>query len=174
MMQSNLHTKQNNTTKEKQLSTILLFLDSIGIKTTEEQLDHKTFLPGIYSETGIIYYDRYKLLYPGDLLHEAGHLACLSPKERKKVKGKIEPKNGEDMEMGAILWSYFACKNIGLPLRVVFHEEGYKGYSEWLIENFEQGKYIGLPILRWVGIIEYFNSQLIHPELPSINKWIRE
>ena len=79
-----------------------------------------------------------------------------------------------DMEMGAILWSYLACKKIGLPLRVVFHEEGYKGDSEWIIENFEQGNYIGLPILKWAGIIDYFDSQFIHPELPTINKWVRE
>ena len=59
-------------------------MESIGIKTKQEDLDIDTFLPGIHSEAGIIYYDRDNLGYPGDLLHEAGLLHVYLQKRELK------------------------------------------------------------------------------------------
>jgi len=51
------------------------FLADIGIKVASVSISRKTFLPGILVESGRILVDETQLTYPGDLLHEAGHLA---------------------------------------------------------------------------------------------------
>lgn len=59
----------------------LSFLKEIGIDVIEKELDD-TFLPGLSLGPNCIYIDYDKLLYPGDILHEAGHLAVTaSPNE---------------------------------------------------------------------------------------------
>ena len=42
----------------------------------------------------------------------------------------------------------------GIPPEVVFHPDGYKGDSEWLLDNFRNKSYIGLPYLQWMKIFE--------------------
>jgi hypothetical protein len=96
--------------------------------------------------------DEARLLYPGDLLHEAGHLAVLQPEKRKRF-----PPDDKDEEMGneiaAIAWSYAALTHLGLPPEVVFHPDGYKGQSDWFIEVFTGGTAtIGVPLLQWMGL----------------------
>lgn len=56
------------------------FLNEIGLAVRAASLDEETFLPGILIRKGEILVDEEKLLYPGDLLHEAGHLA-IAPKD---------------------------------------------------------------------------------------------
>jgi hypothetical protein len=57
---------------------ITRFLHEIGLKTARAEIIHKTFLPGIDVDRGTILLAESRLLYPGDLLHEAGHLAVFS------------------------------------------------------------------------------------------------
>lgn len=138
------------------LVTILAFLDRIGIPHQAAELGEDTFLPGIAIEGGRLLIDGQKLLYPGDVLHEAGHIALTPPSERpflnQDVLGSQSPKESE--EIGVLLWTYLVSKEIGLPVEVVFHAGGYKGGSNWLIEQFEGGTLIGLPLLVWMGIVE--------------------
>jgi len=54
---------------------IAKFLNEIGIRTIPAKLDRQTFLPGILIREGQLLVDEEKLAFPGDLLHEAGHLA---------------------------------------------------------------------------------------------------
>ena len=35
---------------------------------------------------------------------------------------------------------------------VVFHEHGYRGGSQSMLENFAAGRYIGVPMLQWRGL----------------------
>ena len=77
-------------------------------------------------------YDAQKLLSPGDLLHEAGHVAVLTKSDRigvtsPEVSGDMEPGG---VEMAAIAWSWAALKYLGIAPEIVFHKEGYKGDSE--------------------------------------------
>jgi len=160
------------------LDKILTFLREIGITVTERELPEPTFLPGLSLGPACIYLDRSRLLYPGDLLHEAGHLAVTVAGQRQFIgTDKMAPdwpSGGE--EMGAILWSYAALKHIGIPAEVVFHPDGYKNDSEWLIKNFEEKIYVGLPFLEWAGIA--FGEQRAKaegkPEFPAVVKWLRE
>jgi len=128
---------------------IINFIKSIGIKVDYETFDKETFLPGIAIKDGGLIVDPTKLKYPGDLLHEAGHIAVTPKNMRKGLNENVDTfaEKGGD-EMAAIAWSYAACKHLGMESNVVFHDDGYKGTSDSLIDNFDNGRYFGVPMLQ--------------------------
>lgn len=163
--------------QSEELKKVLGFLDEIGINVMEKEVE-TSFLPGLELGSNCIYIDYDKLLYPGDILHEAGHLAVTASEERELV-GTAEisaewPTQGE--EIAAILWSYAALNHLKLPLEFVFHPNGYKGQSDWLISNFTSGTYIGLPFLEWIGLS--FGKERAEKEqkaaFPAMQKWLRD
>ncbi|HLL45330.1 MAG TPA: hypothetical protein VK399_01415 [Longimicrobiaceae bacterium] len=83
------------------------------------------FLPGVRVDRGRLLVDEARLLYPGDLLHEAGHVAIMPAAERGEREGDV----GADLdeEIGAIAWSYAAAVHLELDPAVVFHAHGYRG-----------------------------------------------
>ena len=165
--------------KEKSLGVekILFFLNEIGIEVIEKELGD-TFLPGLSLGSNCIYIDYEKLLYPGDILHEAGHLAVTPAVDRKLIGTDMMssdwPTDGE--EIGAILWSFAALKYLELPLEFVFHPDGYKNGSDWLVSNFNNEVYIGLPFLEWLGLT--LGKERAGKEgkeaFPVMIKWLRE
>lgn len=163
--------------KSLEIEQILFFLDEIGIKVVEKELNN-TFLPGLSLGSNCIYIDFEKLLYPGDILHEAGHLAVTTTAERELVgTDKMAanwPTEGE--EIATILWSFAAAKHLKLPIEFVFHPNGYKNDSEWLISNFNDENYIGLPFLEWarltLGKERATNER--KEAFPTMIKWLRE
>jgi len=165
-------------TDHKELKLILSFLKEIEITVIERELSEPTFLPGLSLGPNCIYVDYSRLLYPGDLLHEAGHLAVATGEQRGNIGNISADKNWptEGEELGAILWSYAALKHIGIPEQIVFHENGYKDDSQWLIDNFSNGIYIGLPFLEWTGIAlgKERAEKEGKPEFPLVLKWIRD
>lgn len=164
--------------RDQVILKITNFLEQIGLSVREATLTDKTFVPGIHIDQGVILYDESRLSYPGDLLHEAGHLALMKPEERARASGDLEPGEGMDinsLEPGAILWSYAALKYLDLDPHVVFHKAGYKGCSEWHIENFESGNYIALPLLQWMGLCR--NEEEVEKGLagfPALTRWLRD
>ena len=95
------------------------FLESIGVPCRRGTILEATFLPGIVLQDGGLIYDADKLLHPGDLLHEAGHLAVMSPERRMRAR----PRSAKYAdEMMAIAWSYAAAVHLHLDPAVVFHE----------------------------------------------------
>lgn len=137
-------------TRELVTEKIITFLDEIGIQVIRTEIDEETFLPGIMADCGRLLIDESRLLYPGDMLHEAGHLAVISPERRRQARGSVGKDAGE--EMMAIAWSFAALVHLGLEPEVVFHEDGYKGWSKTIIENFRQRRYVGVPLLQWLGL----------------------
>ena len=57
------------------ISRMAGFLASIGLKTAPVVLAETGFLDGLMISHGVLLIDEGRLAYPGDLLHEAGHLA---------------------------------------------------------------------------------------------------
>ncbi|WP_276132236.1 hypothetical protein [Polluticoccus soli] len=159
---------------------MITFIRSIGIEVECTAIHEITFLPGILIKNGKLVVDEAKLLYPGDLLHEAGHLAVMPAEERKIAGGNV----GEDKErsqaggeeMMAIAWSYAALTHLGLSPQVVFHPNGYKGASDWYIEQYTNGRYIALPTLQWIGLCYDENNAHANnmKPYPHMIKWIRE
>lgn len=161
-------------TRDPLIARIMEFLDGIGLKVEIAERLPKTFLPGISTKNGILTIDEPRLLYPGDLLHEAGHLAMLRPSDRIRADGNMGDDGG--LEMAAIAWSYAAAIHLGISPAVVFHESGYKGGSQAILENFAAGRFIGVPLLEWAGLTvgEQRAKALGVPAYPAMLRWLRE
>lgn len=129
---------------------IVRFLTQIGFIVRLEEIKEPTRLPGIKIDHGTLLVDMARLQHPGDLLHEAGHLAVVPADERAKTVGDADSDPGR--EMMAIAWSYAALRHLRLDPSVVFHGGGYRGGSRSLIENFNAGRYVGVPVLQWLGM----------------------
>lgn len=150
------------------LDRMLEFLTSIGLPVRETSFDQPGFLPGLLIERGELLLDRARLLYPGDVLHEAGHIAVTVAAERRLLGANVTEnhpeKDGE--ELAVLLWTYAACQLLGIPEEVVFHPAGYKGSSDWLISTFRSGQYMGLPLLVWMGMTTTEG-------FPAMTRWLR-
>ncbi len=158
------------------LKKILAFLEKIGIKVIEKELSD-TFLPGLNLESDTIFVDYAKLKYQGDFLQVAGLISITSKLNRSLIgpdkMNKDWPTQSD--EMSAILWSFAAVKHLEIPLDFLFHKNGYEGSSEWLIDTFSDGNYIGLPFLQW-SKMAYSNDEVAkNPKLvfPAMKNWIR-
>jgi hypothetical protein len=126
------------------------FLNSIGIPMQAGAVPADAFLPGIAVTPQGLQVDEAALLYPGDLLHEAGHLAVAAPATRFTLHNHVGDDPAE--EMMAIAWSYAAVVHLGIDPRIVFHPQGYKGGAASILENFQAGHYFGVPMLQYHGM----------------------
>ena len=160
------------------VTLIISFVREIGISLQYGAVDDDTFLPGIDVSEGSLIVDQSRLRYPGDLLHEAGHLAVTPAAFRPQLSGKVEAPHGNpnEIEAAAICWSYAACLHLRLDPRVVFHEQGYHGRSESLLLNFDLGVFPGLPELvsAQMALTEVEARSLGLAPFPSMQKWLRD
>lgn len=153
---------------------IVEFLAGIGFEVRREEVHEPTFLPGIMIDRGALVIDEEKLSYPGDLLHEAGHIAVVPPSRRRDLVIHAGDDGGE--EMMAIAWSYAAAVHMGLDMTILFHEGGYRGWSSGIIDNFAAGRYSGVPTLQWIGLTydEKWAAERGVPPFPHMIAWFRE
>jgi hypothetical protein len=147
---------------------IVTFLREIGLDVEPADLRDASFLPGIAVERGALRYDEARLAYPGDLLHEAAHVAVAPPQARERMTGDVAVP-GLDMamlEIAAVPWSYAAALAIGIDPALVFHGGGYRGKSPGLLRTFAAGVYPGVNLLVEAGMTE--------PGLyPRMLRWLR-
>lgn len=155
------------------ITKIVVFLREIGLDIQTGAVEGATPLPGIKVDGGILIFDPGKLKFPGDLLHEAGHLAVKTPTQRQEASLDMGSDPAE--EMMAIAWSYAAILHLQLPPEVVFHPEGYRGGSQSLIENFGAGRYLAVPMLQWLGMSyeEKRAKELGALPYPKMIRWLR-
>jgi hypothetical protein len=154
--------------------SIIAFLAQIGLPVREGTITTTTFLPGIDVTNGTLVIDRAQLRYPGDLLHEAGHLAVLEPSHRATASGTVEGGGAE--EMAAIAWSWAALVHLNLPPEIVFHADGYRGGSRGIIDKFSAGHFFGVPWLAWCGLT-LERPDPTSPDtavFPRMQRWLRE
>jgi hypothetical protein len=148
------------------------FLRGIGIPVHFLSFTGKSFLPGISIMNGEIIVNKETLKYPGDILHEAGHIAVVPAADRVSLTeesiAKREMREAE--EMMAIAWSYAACVHLGIDASFVFHDDGYKGGGSSIADNFKEGRYFGVPVLKWVGMC---NNPEEENGYPKMIQWLR-
>lgn len=156
------------------IETIATFLRDIGLPVERRGIKGDAFLPGLTIEAGRIVIDETALLYPGDILHEAGHLAVTPAVERSACDGKLTVGGGE--EMAAIAWSYAAALHIGIDPAVVFHQQGYRSGSDSLLENFREGRFLAVPLLQWMGLTldPVHAAKSACSPYPHMIRWLRE
>ena len=120
------------------------FVRGVGIEVRAATLDEPTFLPGLDVRYGALLIDQERLAYPGDILHEAGHIAVAEPSQRRGER--LSPDGGD--ENAAIAWSYAAARHLGIDPAIVFHAGGYRGGGGAFVTNFDSGHYVGVPLLQ--------------------------
>lgn len=150
------------------LATIVDFIRGVGIAVETAALPEDGFLPAIAVREGRMVYDPDRLLYPGDLLHEAGHIAVTDPALRPTVS-EFDSNGGD--EMAAIGWSYAAALAAGIDPSVVFHDFGYRGGGQSILENFAVGRFLGVPMLQYYGLARRAVDQ--GDQYPAMIKWLR-
>ena len=147
------------------------FVRGIGIDVRPAHLPDATFLPGLDIRDGAILVDEEKLAHPGDLLHEAGHLAVTEQASRNA--SSLAPTDAE--EMATLAWSWAALRALDLDPAVVFHPHGYKGGGQSLIDAFAEGGGPGTPMLQWYGMTltgKAAAEQGVAP-FPHMLRWLR-
>ncbi len=147
------------------------FVRGIGIDVRAASLSEPTVLPGLNIRDGAVLIDESRLAYPGDILHEAGHVAVANPAERRQPT--LSPSGGD--EMTAIAWSFAAARHLRIDLEILFHPGGYKGASSSLIENFSAGHYLGVPLLHTYGMAvepRHAAARGVAP-YPHMLRWLR-
>lgn len=147
------------------------FIRGIGLVVEAATLDEPTLLPGVAARRGRLLVDEARLAHPGDLLHEAGHLAILEPTTRMAREG-VSDDPGE--EMAALAWSYAAAIFVGVDPAVVFHDGGYRGGASALLTAFAGGGYIGTPMLHAYGMTLMPMPRGGPPDaFPHMRRWLR-
>ncbi|MGZ8174167.1 hypothetical protein [Methylobacter sp.] len=150
------------------------FISGIGIPVQAGDVPDNVILPGILIDKGVLVVDETKLKYPGDLLHEAGHLAVMEGVQRNILYNDVSKNAGD--EIAVLAWSWAALVHLNLPPEVVFHPDGYKGESDWLIDIFSNGSNLGVPLLQWMGLTAEPSKaeKLGWKAFPQMQRWLRE
>ena len=128
--------------------------------------DGSSFLAGVTVRDGTLVIDRERLPWPGDILHEAAHIATAPPSRRGALNGKLTVTPAE--EMAALAWSYAAAVAAGIDPHIVFHEGGYRNGGAHLVSQYASGMPPGgpgAPMLQWWGMTTTF---------PGMTHWIRQ
>lgn len=122
---------ENNVFSNPLINQIANFLVDIGIDVVPTTLDNQCFLPGIQVKDGKLLVDESKLTYPGDLLHEAGHLAVAPATIRNTLSGEviIPGADVDSIEVQVTAWAFAAVRHLDIDPKVLFHGGGYKGKS---------------------------------------------
>jgi len=154
----------------------VMFIKEIGIPVQFRSFGEESFLPGTLIEQGELIVDLDKLKYPGDILHEAAHIAVVPAAERAMLSGTAiaERPNREAEEMMAIAWSYAACIHLSIDPAFVFHEHGYQAGGGSILENFKQGRFFGVPMLQWIGLTREKAKAPGDIIYPAMIGWMRE
>lgn len=161
--------------KQSLIALITGFVKEIGLAVTLAPVDTPSFLPGILIAAGGLRIDADRLLYPGDILHEAGHLAVQPYSIRCTMDGDLPDTDvHRGGELMTLAWSYAAALHLGISPAIVFHEHGYKGSHASLLSAFENGHYIGLPMLQYHGMAcDAANAALRQlPPFPHMLEWV--
>jgi hypothetical protein len=143
------------------------FIREIGIPVERGEVTDG-LLPGLAARGGALVVDEARLAYPGDLLHEAGHLAVADPSDRGTMNAV-----GDDPaeEMAALAWSYAAVRHLSLDPSVVFHRHGYgEGGGAALIAAFQRPGGPGVPMLKLWGMT---GGSSAARHFPTMLRWLR-
>jgi hypothetical protein len=176
-LNSKLPMENSGESKTTVINMCVQFLQHIGITTIFRKIESGSFLPGLLIENGQLVIDEEALLHPGDILHEAGHIAVVPASSRPTLDHDaiLNSHNREAEEMMAIAWSYAACLQINLDPLIVFHDAGYRGGGHSIVENFNAGHYFGTPMLQWCNMtVEARYARANETPYPHMKNWLRQ
>jgi hypothetical protein len=147
------------------------FLEGIGI-AVEACPTGDSLIPGMTVRLGRVRVDPQVAAYPGDLLHEAGHVAVSDPATRATIESiPVDPGD----EMAAIAWSVAAARACGTALETLFFDEGYRGNAGALRTAFGGTGWVGVPLLAAFGMTAEPRraAEWGVPAFPEMTRWLR-
>lgn len=177
------------------------FIQSIGLpieNVSEYLAPESTFIPYVLIHEGGIKVCVDKV-FPGELLHESGHLAILPPQFRKLANGSLsaafsaasdyleENPSGlmsypEDAvaraciqcgEAEAQAWQYAAAKEFGMPNEWMFSDESLKSGADDVLFRLENNQHFGINGMRAAGWTELQrNPHTTIPVYPKLAFWL--
>ena len=153
------------------IQTMAAFLGEIGIPVIAASSLLPANFPGLDIQYGCVLVDESRVVYSGDILHEAGHIAATEPSARKVLR--LEPTGGE--ELSTMAWSYAAAMHLGFSARKVFYPASYANFGDGLVEYFTSGNYIALPLLEKWGMTaspRMAAARGVEP-YPHMLRWLR-
>lgn len=170
------------------LNRVATWLNSIGLVTKPGKRSDQSFMRGIWFDCGCIVYDPDEA-HPGDLLHEAGHLAIVPARFRHFVKGEIEESlashyddylkstvDCEDATLQAIIqsgdaeaiaWSYAASLACCVDPWLCF-VNGFDGEAESVFQAIKLGCHPGINGLRASGMLTSVR------DFPHLVRWLQK
>jgi hypothetical protein len=173
------------------LEPVLTFLETIGVDCRAGDVHPDSFLPGIEIQQGRLIFDADKLASPGDLLHEAGHIAAVPSKFRTRLSGDIDAclarLTAEDAAAEAIIhtdlapiaWSYAAALEAGINPLHVFDAAGYGadkgGDIQIICQQLQMGLFPGIAMLARLGLCAApppFGDSGDHAPYPHMKRWL--
>lgn len=179
------------------LEPILRFLGAANLPCAAGLVPSDSFLPGVQVQAGVLVYDADRLGSPGDLLHEAGHLASAPSVVRHRLDGDVDasidailadadaPLSDAERhqlrhsEAQAIAWSYAAALAAGVPPQCVFWGEGYgggaSGAPQLVMMQLAQGLFPGITLLAGAGLCSSpppFGDPADPAPYPHMRRWL--
>lgn len=181
---------------ETALPTITAFLEKIGITIEFAPIERKTFLHGILIQGQRLVIDRAKLRQPGDLMHEAGHIATIPSLFRPLIDDNVEtslaphidaymashsfpidtpegPKEDpvirgclQSSDPEATAWSYAAAIEAGIDPAIVFHPDSFDGEADDQRLMLEVNSHYGIHGLSHAGMCD-------RRAWPRMNRWLQ-
>ena len=151
--------------------TLTDFVRGVGIGVLAASAIGPTQFPGLAIQHGCVLVDESRVIHPGDILHEAGHLAVTEPALRDAPA--ISPSGG--LELSTLAWSYAATLHLKLDPVLVFYPGSFQNMAESLIENFAEGRYMGVPLLQLFGMTcdsRNAAARQVAP-FPHMLRWVR-
>lgn len=155
------------------LARIVPFLEQIGIPVVVGPVPDDSLLPGATVRGDTLIFDPETLAWPGDLLHEAGHIAVSDPATRAT---QTEVSSHPSEEMAAMAWSYAAAIALEIDPTHVFHTDGYHGGGQSYLESYTKGgNGIGVPMLQYYGMsAEPHQAETLGRDaFPAMARWLR-
>ena len=179
------------------LAPIEAFLNRIGLPVTRTTLSDDSFLPGVAVRMGQLVIDPERLGSPGDILHEAGHLAVAPARLRGRLDGNIdacaaaliadpdldvteaEAARIARTEPQAIAWSFAAALAAGVSPDCVFWAQGYGGQHggapQLVMMQVAQGFFPGVQGLVLTGLCSApppFGDPADPVPFPQMKAWL--
>lgn len=177
---------------------IVDFLREIGLEVTlEDTQPQNSFLPKVRVVKGTLVVS--PGVFPGDILHEAGHVATIPKPFRHLADGNLSAvfkAMGEYVEVNppefsayqedpiargimqcsdpeATAWQYAAAHAIGLPDKWLFPKHAYDGEAKGILMSLKATRYLGINGLQAAGwTVTRANPHRPLPVYPKLVQWL--